>query len=325
MILVTGASGFLGSHLVKYLSAKGQPVRALYNKHAPSEELKSLPNISWARYDLLDIYEVEEMMKGITEVYHCAAIVSFNPDKADDILHFNAESTANIVNQALQQGIRKMVHVSSVAAIGRTKAKREITEEEEWEESKYNSIYGKSKYAAELEVWRGIGEGLNAAIINPTIILGAGNWDEGSAGLMKMVYNEFPFYTTGITGWVDVEDVVRIMYMLMQSDVSAERFILSSGNEAYKDVFTMMAKELGKKPPHIKASPLLTGLIWRWFTLLRIMGRKKNLITKETAANAQNVSLYNNTKLTGYFPNFTYTPLSATIQRMAQSFKKNIK
>ena len=161
--------------------------------------------------DLLDIYEVEEAMQGITDVYHCAAIVSFQPADKEKMLHFNVESTANIVNEALEQDIRKLVFVSSVAALGRSEVTKEITEEEQWEESKYNSRYGLSKHMAEMEVWRGIGEGLNAVIVNPGIILGEGNWDEGSARLMKVVYKEFPFYTQGINGWVDVKDVVKAM------------------------------------------------------------------------------------------------------------------
>src|ERR1044072_3569783 len=120
MVLVTGASGFIGQHLVRYLSAKGEQVRALYNRHAPSPELKALPGVEWYKYDLLDIYDVAEAMYGVTEVYHCAAIVSFDPALKEEMLHFNIESTANIVNQAIEQGIRKMVYVSSIAALGRS-------------------------------------------------------------------------------------------------------------------------------------------------------------------------------------------------------------
>jgi dihydroflavonol-4-reductase len=325
MVLVTGASGFLGQHLVRYLSALGQPVRALYHNHLPGKELQGLPNLTWQKYDLLDVYEVETALDGITDIYHCAALVSFNPKRREEMLHFNAESTANIVNQALEQGIRKMVHVSSVAALGRTtNSKKEITEEEEWEESRENSAYGMSKYLAEMEVWRGIGEGLNAAIVNPGIILGEGDWDEGSARLMKVVNNEFPFYTHGITAWVDIADVVQVLYMLMHSDVEAERFILSAGNYGYKEVFTLMAEALGKKPPHIKATPFMTGLIWRWNMLKMKLFGINPVITKETAANANNTCYYNNSKLAQFFPSYNYTPLENTIKRMAEVFLSGI-
>jgi len=263
---------------------------------------------------------VEEALKDIDDIYHCAAVVSFNPKRKDEMLHFNTESTANIVNQALEQDIRKMVYISSVAALGRTNTKKIITEEEEWEESKHNSAYGMSKYMAEMEVWRGMGEGLNAVIVNPGIILGEGDWNDGSARLMKIVSKEFPFYTQGVTAWVDIKDVIDVLYMLMQSDVADERFILSEGNYAYKEVFTLMAKALNKKPPSIKANSFMTGLIWRLNMLKNRLFKAPISITKETARNAQTLSYYNNSKLISFFPHYSYTPLPETINRMAVAF-----
>lgn len=318
MILVTGGSGFLGQHLVRHLSAQGQHIRALYNSHAPKEKL---PNVEWMRCDLLDIFEVEEALADVTHIYHCAAMVTFDPRRRNEMLHFNPESTANIVNQALVQGIEKMVYVSSVAALGRNgENTKEITEEEEWGESKYNSAYGLSKYLAETEVWRGIGEGLNAVIINPGIILGAGDWSTGSAQLIKLAEREFPFYTSGINGWVEVADVVKIMVMLMDADIESERFIVSAGNYSFREVFDMMAKELGKKPPRYRANGLMTGIIWRLTTLQNRLFGTKMLITRETANNAQGHSVYNNQKLLKVFPSFAYTPLGESINSMARSF-----
>jgi len=320
MILVTGASGFVGQHLVRHLSALQLQVRALYNNHPPSEELKTLPGIEWMQCDLLDVFAIEEAMSGIDHIYHCAAIISFDPARRDDMLHFNMESTANIVNQALLQQVTKMVHLSSVAALGRTGEAKEITEEEEWGESNYNSAYGLSKYLAETEVWRAIGEGLNAVILNPGIILGPGNWEEGSSQLMKVAYEEFPFYTNGITSWVDVDDVVMSLCMLMDNKTSGERYISSAGNFSFKEVFTIMARALGKKPPHIHAGPFLTGLAWRWSILKNKITGARPLITKETAGNAGGTSIYNNQKLLNAFPSFSYKPLQETIDNMARSF-----
>jgi nucleoside-diphosphate-sugar epimerase len=321
MTLITGASGFLGQHLVRFLTAQGQQVRALFNSHQPSDELKQLPGISWMQCDLLDVFAVEEAMQGITHVYHCAAIVSFDPRKRSKMLHFNPEGTANVVNQAIVQGIHKMVHVSSIAALGRTDdAKKEIDEEKEWEDSKYNSGYALSKYLAEMEVWRGIGEGLNAAIVNPGIILGATTGHDLSSGLMKMVYREFPFYSKGVTSWVDANDVVKAMVMLMGSETEAERFIVSSGNFSYKEILAEMARALAKKQPRFAASSITTGIAWRLSALLRGLGIN-TLITKETASNANSLSYYNNQKLFGTFPDFSYTPLPKTIEVMARSFQ----
>ena len=320
MILVTGASGFLGKHLVRRLSAQGEPVRALYHNNPPSENDKKLPNIEWQKADLLDVFDVEEVMQGVTHIYHCAAIVSFQPSGHQQMLHFNPESTANIVNQAIEQGITKMVYVSSVAALGRSGAvQKEITEDEEWGESGYNTAYGISKYLAETEVWRGIGEGLNAVIVNPGIILGEGDFNEGSAELMKVAFSEFPFYTKGSTGWADVKDVALLLCELMNSEYEAERYIVSAGNYSYHQVFTMMAQALGRKPPHIYANSFITNLVWRWGKLQSLFG-KRPLITEETASNAHSVSLYSNAKLRSALPAFTYTPIEETIQRMAQVF-----
>lgn len=320
MILVTGASGFLGKHLVQMLSAKGVAVRALYHNHTPSTQYASLPGIEWRKADLLDVYDVAEVMEGITHVYHCAAIVSFQPDEHRKMLHFNPESTANIVNQSIEQGIEKLVYVSSVAALGRVaEPATEITEEEQWGESDYNSAYGISKYLAETEVWRGIGEGLNAVIVNPGIILGAGNFDEGSAALMRVVNEEFPYYTSGITAWVDVKDVITIMYELMQAPVEGERYIVSCGNYSYKEIFTDMAVCLGRKPPHKYATPLVTNIAWRLGVIQKWLG-KKPVITRETARNAHNISYYSNQKLLSVLPSFTYTPIHETIKNMAAAF-----
>ncbi|MBA3828348.1 MAG: NAD-dependent epimerase/dehydratase family protein [Taibaiella sp.] len=321
MILLTGASGFLGQHMVRYLSAQGCIVRALYNNNQPIKSLLQLPGVSWAKCDLLDVYDVAAAMQGITEVYHCAAIVSFNPKRREEMLHTNTESTANIVNEALAQRVRKLVYVSSVAALGRNEGKHtEITEEEEWEESTRNSFYGQSKYMAEMEVWRGIAEGLDAAIVNPGIILGEGDWNEGSANIMKVVYGQFPFYTLGVNAWVDVNDVVNAMYLLMKSAVSAERFILNGGNYSYKDIFTMMAAAVGRKPPHINATPFMTSLVANLMMLrTRITGRS-SAITKETASNGQLRCYYDNTKLPGFIPAFSYTPIQDTINRIGKAF-----
>jgi nucleoside-diphosphate-sugar epimerase len=320
IVLVTGASGFVGSHLTRYLSGKGEQVKALYNSRQPSEDMKALPGVTWHRCDLLDIYDIEEVMQDVTEVYHCAAIVSFHGRDKEKLKHFNVEGTANVVNEALERGVRKMVYVSSIASLGRSKEGAEITEEEQWEESRYNSVYAESKHAAELEIWRGQGEGLNAAIINPGIIIGEGDWDNGSAALVKVVHSEFPYYTHGINAWVDVQDVARAMYMLMKSEISGERFILSAGNFSYKEMFTMMAEAMGKKPPHKPAGKLMSAIVWRLSALKSMLTGKPATITKETAMVAQRKALYNNTKLTSILPQFSYTPIRQSVERIARAY-----
>jgi len=320
MVLVTGGSGFVGRHLVRLLSAEGVRVRALYNSHMPGKDMQ-LPGIEWVQCDLLDIFAIEEVMEGIEDVYHCAAIVTFDARMAEKMLHFNPESTANIVNQALEQGIHKLVYVSSIAALGRNgTVNKNTSEEQEWGESRYNSAYGLSKYLAENEVWRGIGEGLNAVIINPSVILGAGDFTTGSPQIMNLANKEFPFYTSGINGWVDVQDVVRVMVMLMGSDVESERYIVSEGDHSYRDIFTIMAQALGKKPPTLHAGPLITGIAWRLGAVYSRISGRPAVITRETSRTAHGRSSYNNGKLLAAFPQFAYTPIADTIARMAHAY-----
>lgn len=320
MILVTGASGFLGQHLVQSLCAGATPVRALYHRNPPAERLRQLPHVSWMACDLLDIFAVEEAFEGITAVYHCAAKVSFEAADQYLIQQVNAESTANVVNAALEAGIRKLVFVSSIATLGRGNLDKPLSENDFWEESKNNTAYARSKYLAEMEVWRGMAEGLNAVIVNPAIILGPGNWAEGSARLMQIAYREFPFYTEGVNGWVGVQDVVKAMIQLMESDITEERFIVCEGNHGYREIFTQMALALGKKPPSVKAPDWATGLLWRWNALRKALTGKKATVTKETTRTAQMKCCYNNEKLLQALPGFRYTPIHQVIGEMASAF-----
>jgi nucleoside-diphosphate-sugar epimerase len=323
MILVTGASGFLGQHLVRQLVEEDAPVRALYCNNPPKEELRQLKNVSWEKCDLLDVFEVEEVFKNISEVYHCAAKVSFETEDKYFIQKVNADSTANVVNAALEANIRKLVFVSSIATLGRNNLDKPLSEDDFWEESKNNTSYARSKYLSEMEVWRGMAEGLNAVIVNPAIILGAGNWEEGSARLMKVADNEFPFYTEGVNGWVDVKDVIESMILLMKSNIRDERFILCEGNHSYKEIFTLMANALGKKPPHIKAPKWATGLLWRWNWVKKLITNQSATVTKETTRTAQIKCFYNNEKLLNTLPDFKYTPIEHTIEEMAKMFKSS--
>lgn len=326
MILITGASGFVGQHLLLKLSAHGTPIRALYNNTPPSPAFQNIRGVEWLKCDLLDVYDVEEVIAGITEVYHCAAIVSFDPAKKELMLAQNVTGTAHIVDAALEAGVRKLVAVSSVASLGRGIVKDAlITEVADWEESNRNSAYATSKYFAEMEVWRAIGEGLNAVIVNPAIILGEGNWEKGSAKLIKVVDGEFPFFTSGINGWVDVEDVVCAMILLMQSSFNSERYIVSGGNFSYREIFTKMATALGRKPPGISVSAPLARLIAGISLIISKITSREPTITPETARTALEQCFYDNSKLLKAFPDFRYTPVETTIKRMSDAYISDTK
>ena len=190
MILVTGATGLVGSHLIKALVAQGRTVRALYRSEIPATPEASA--IEWFKADILDIVALEEAMVGVQQVYHCAAIVSFTAKNKSALQHTNIEGTANIVNACLNAGVEKLLFVSSVAALGRIREDQAINETMNWSEETSNSEYGKSKYLAEIEVWRGMGEGLNVVVVNPVIILGPSDWKKGSTAIFKSAYDEFP-------------------------------------------------------------------------------------------------------------------------------------
>lgn len=319
-ILVTGASGLVGSHVIKALLQQEKKVRAIYRNTVPAFE--GAHKVEWIKGDILDTVSLEEAMHNVQQVYHCAAIVSFHPKERAKMNKTNIEGTANVVNECLNAGVEKLVHVSSVSAMGRIRKNEIITEKMKWTPETSNSEYGRSKYLAEMEVWRGIGEGLNAVIVNPTIILGAGDWNNSSMALFKNVYKEFPWYTEGTTGFVDVEDVSKAMIMLMESDISSERFIINGTNTTYKHLFDLIAKGFGKKPPHKKVTPFIAAVVWRLEKLKFLITGKKPLITKETARTAQAKVEFDNRKLLNLLQSFRYTPLEKSVQRICGEFRK---
>ncbi len=319
MILVTGASGLVGSHLIPLLLNSGGRVRALYHTGKPQLVHE---NIEWVQCDILDVIELEEVFEGIMQVYHCAAIVSFDPKEKQQLYQTNVEGTTNVVNACLDANITKLVYVSSVAALGRMKKQEPITEKMNWSKDDGSSVYAKTKYLAEMEVWRGIGEGLNAVIVNPTIILGNADWSKGSAGIFKSAFDEFAWYTEGTTGFVDVADVVDVMQQLMNSNITNQRFIVNGHNIGYRQLFTLIAKTFGKRPPYKKVTPFLAAVIWRIEALKGIFTGSKPLLTKETAHTAQAKIVYDNSKLLQQLPAFTYTPIEKTVERICGELRE---
>ena len=322
MILVTGGGGLVGSHLIPFLLQEGKRVRALYHNNIPSIIHE---NLECFKGDILDVFDLEAALEGITHVYHCAAIVSFYPKDKKQLTQTNIEGTANIVNACIDAGVKKLLYVSSVAALGRFGKDKPIDETMKWSEATGNSVYGKTKFLAEMEVWRGIGEGLNAVIVNPTIILGASDWEKGSSGIFKTAYNEFPWFTNGITGFVDVKDVVKAMVLLMDSKIISERFILNGENVPYKEIFTQIALAFGKKPPHKEVTKTIAAIVWRIEAIKELFTEKRPLLTKETAQTAQTKVYFDNKKLLKAFPEFSYTPINESIKRICGELKERYK
>lgn len=321
-ILITGASGLVGTFLTAFVAEQepAQQIIALYHHNKPQ---KSYPNVVFYTCDLLDPTAIQELFAAypIDYIYHCAALVSFDPADRNALVSMNQSATAQLVDAALEHQIKRMIYVSSIAAIGRDQdAHRALDETLQWVDSKNASTYSRSKHAAEMEVWRGFAEGLSGAIVNPGIVLGEDFWHQSSGKLMPSVAAGLRWYTQGRTAFVDVIDLVRAMHVLMHSNIEHQRFIISAGNFTYQEVFAAMARSLGVPGPQKRASAAASNFLWRFFYIKSRLFGGKPLITKETAHTAHAVYHFSNEKFLEKFPQFQYTPLEKTIERMAAAF-----
>ncbi len=334
MILVSGGTGMLGAYLLSKLVLNGEKIRAIKRTSSSLEHVKKIfsythkdyekvfNRIEWVEADILNPESINAAMKDITKVYHCAAMVSFNPAKKYQMIDINVKGTANMVNTALSAGVKKFCHVSSIAALGESEDGQPISEETFRKPNKKYSGYSISKYRSELEVWRGISEGLNAVIVNPSVILGAWDWENGSSSIFKKVYQGLKFYTEGGTGYVDVEDVVNIMIKLTESEISGERFIVSSENLSYKHVISLIADELNKAQPSVHAKSWILKLAVIAEALKSKLTGKEPMITRDTANSAQTVSIYNNQKIKEAL-NYEFISIEKSIKNIAELFKKD--
>lgn len=315
MILVTGGTGLLGTHLILAMHKKGIRPRAIYRTNIP-EIIKD--KADWVKGDILDIVRLNEVFDGVEQVYHVAAFVSFHKQHKDKMYAANVNGTENIVNACLEHNVTKLVHVSSVAAMGRNRPGEPINEKMFWTRESSNSEYSKTKYLGEMEVWRGIGEGLNAVVINPSIIFGEHtNWEDGSMKIFSSIENGFPWYSNGGAGFVDADDIADIMIALMESDISAERFLVSAENLTYKDLFFQIADALKVKRPHKPVSSFLAAIVWRLEKIRSIITGKLPLVTKETANSGLTLVHVNNSKLLKALPAFSYRAMNETLNRIA--------
>ena len=328
MVLVTGGTGFLGSYIIKELVEKNYPVRAIRRSTSKLPfyiPAKIFEQIEWVEGDILDPVSLDEAMDGVDTLIHSAAIISFNPADKKKMYQVNVQGTANVVNTAIEKNISRLVHISSVAALGRSKTGGHVNEEREWLDSNLNTHYAISKYKAEMEVWRGIGEGLNAVIINPSTVLGFGDWDTSSCRIFKTIYHEFPWYSTGINGFVDIEDVARTTVLLMQSDIKEQRFIANGDNWTFQQLFNTIADGFGKKHPRREATPFLGNLAWRIEKFKALFSGETPLLTRESARVANSYTFFENDKLLKALPQFSFTPLQESIQKSCKKYLLAIK
>jgi len=335
-ILVTGGTGLVGSHLLYELVSKGSSVRAMIRNKANIEKVRKvfayytnsfnelIEKIEWIEGDVLDMVSLEEAFENISIVYHCAAVVSFTNKNKSELLKTNIEGTENIVNLCLDKNIEKLCYVSSVAAIGSTENGDQVTEKEMWIPADDHSFYSISKFKSEMEVWRGVQEGLNAVIVNPSVILGPGFWESGSGEIIKKGSKGMLFYTLGKTGFVDVRDVVSCMIKLTESNIAGERFILNSENLTYKELFTEMASAFGVAKPKFNADKKLMKTAWLADSFLSLIRIKKQEITKSIVKSSLNKTEYSNKKIKETL-GFKFIPVKESIRFAVEKFNQEIK
>ena len=326
MVFVTGGTGFLGAYILKNLVEKNIPVRAIRRSaklpfYIPAD---ILDKVEWVEADLLDITSLKETMVGANSIIHAAAIVSFSPNERNKMYKVNVEGTENVVNAAVESKIARLIHVSSVAAIGRS-VKADLTDEnKKWEKNKNTSHYSITKHNAEMHVWRGFAEGLNGAVVNPSTILGYGNWNQSSCAIFKNAYKEFPWFTNGMNGFVGVEDVSELIVRLLFSEINEQRFIINAENWTFQQLFNTIADNFHKKRPNKEAGKLLGNIAWRLEKLRSAFNSEPPLLTKETYRISRSQSSFNNHALLNVFTDFQYTPLETVIQSACKKYMKAI-
>lgn len=335
-ILVTGATGLLGAHLLQQLASRGLRVRAICRNGSSrritdkvfaayaKDPAADAARVEWVTGDVTDYFSLEKAFEGIEKVFHVAGAVSFLKKDRRKLEAVNVRGTANVVDAALQTGVKKLVYVSSVSALGRADLDDLITEETPWKNSPLNTHYAVTKHAGEREAWRGAEEGLQVLVVNPGLIIGYGDWETGSGKIVKRIADGQSFYTDGSNGWVDVRDTARAMIELDAAGAYGEKFILVGENIPFDRAFASIARHIGSKAPGIKAGPaLIRFAVWSE-KLKALFTGKEPLVTRETAMTASLKSRYDNSKL-GRRIAFAYTPFEETVEEVSRRYREDLK
>lgn len=333
MILVTGGTGLVGTHLLYHLLLENDSVKAIHRKNSDLQAVKKVfsyysdnfeavfKKINWVEVNITDVYLLEKAFENITEVYHSAALISFNPKDYKTMRKVNIEGTSNIVNLCIDKKVKKLCFVSSIATIEKAVNNKIIDEDCEWNTESNNYGYAITKYGAEMEVWRASQENVEVIVVNPGVILGAGFWNNGGPGeLFSKIYNGLPFYTEGVTGFISVEDVVKAMIQLMKSEFKNERYILVSENVSFKDVFFQIADGFGKKRPSIKVTKLMSSIGWRLEKIKSVLTGKEPVLTKQSSKSIHNKHYYSSEKIKKAL-NFKFESISETIKTVCKLYK----
>jgi nucleoside-diphosphate-sugar epimerase len=322
MILLTGATGYLGRRIARALADRKKPFRALVRETSDTSALEQLgPNVSLFTGDLNDPDSLLDACHGIDVIIHAAAFVSFQTTDRERLLFVNGEGTANLVNMALEAGVRRLVHLSSVAVLNRRDGGPVVTLAERWPEERPNTSYAESKFAAEREVWRGQAEGLEVAVLYPTHMLGAGDWThEHAPRLWRMAAKERGVYPTGTTGFVDIRDVVDAVLFALDRDADGDRFLLNAVNWTWKQALTHIARSIGAKPPTIRVQPWQSALLWPIELVRSKISGSKPMITRESHQNVQADFRYDGSAY-AEAAGRAYRSVEACVEEVGEEFK----
>jgi dihydroflavonol-4-reductase len=331
-IFVTGGTGMLGAHLLRQLAEKGMQVTALKRNSSSlhtaekvfaansADPVRLWKQITWVNGDVTDYYSLEDGMEGASKIFHVAGFISLNKKDRRKLENINIGGTANVVNAALHRGIKKLVHVSSVTALGQAAEEGElISEKTPFKNSPLNTYYAITKQVGEREVWRGSEEGLEVLVFHPGLIVGYGDWNSGTGHMIKALARGLAFYTEGVNGWVDVRDAARAMIQVEESGIFGERFILVAQNKSLKEAFDEICPLLGARKPFLKAGKGLLRLAAALEAIKCAITGGEPLITKDSALTASLKSYYDNSKLLTR-TDFRYTPLEETFREVAERY-----
>jgi len=324
MIAVTGATGLLGSSIIRKLIDADEAFVAIKRKDSDTSLLKDISHkISWRDADILDSVALDEVLQDVTSVIHSAGMVSFNVRDKKKLYEVNVSGTRNIINTCLHYNIKRFVHISSIAALSRPKELIQLDENQKWMESPLNTVYAESKYFGELEVMRGHEEGLNVVIVNPSVILGPGDWHKSSSKIFNYVWKENRFYTDGSMNFVDVNDVATIIYKLHNSTHHGERFIVNAGTISYQDMLKKIAFNFNKRSPSIKLGKKLLAVLIRAERVRSFLTGSTPLITKETAQLTKSSVTYNNEKVKNKL-NFEFQSIDDTLKWCCEYYMNEV-
>ena len=332
MILVTGGTGLVGAHLLYELALSNEKIRAtrrassdiglvrkVFGYYLEKDKAEKLFNkIEWIQSDINDIPSLEKAFKEVDYVYHCAALISFDPSDEKKLRKINIEGTANIVNLCISHEIKKLCYVSSVAALGSAGKDSEIDESSKWNPEDNHNDYAISKYGAEIEVWRGTQEGVDVVIVNPGIIIGPGFWNSGSGKIFSRIANGLKYHFPKVSGFVGVQDVVKSMILLMNSSITNEKFVLVSENLSFEHVLKKTAQYLKKSEPTHQLKKWMITMGWIAQKIGSWFGFKRE-ITRESINGLFSETYYRNSKIKEEL-GFEFTPVDEVLKETSEKF-----